>query len=157
LRYAKWMENQRKAIRDLQLREKTTLAEMSIKIGRAHSYFQQFLGKKASPAELPEDVRSELSRAYRIDPEALRQGRLVPLASNPERKVYPTIVPAGGGVEVVSGFQPVILEGGGAGLQFQVDGKARYEVEVDLDRLEELKQVIRRIELFLLKQAGKSS
>lgn len=157
MRYGKWMENQRKAIRDLKLREKTTLADMSLKIGRAHSYFQQFLGKKASPAELPEDVRLELSRAYRIDPEALRQGRLVPLAANPERKVYPTVIPAGAGVEMVSGFQPVILEDGGVGLQFLVDGRPRYEIELDLDRVEEMKRVIRRIELSLLKQAGKSS
>lgn len=83
--------NQRKAVRELVAREGINLSQLSKAVEMSHSYFQQYLGKKGSPEELPEPVRIKLSERYGIDPEALRQGKLSQLAANPTRKVRPTM------------------------------------------------------------------
>ncbi len=48
----------------------TTYAEVSLKIGRSHSYMQQFM-KRRIPAKLPEEVRNKLSVILRLSEEDL--------------------------------------------------------------------------------------
>lgn len=47
------------------------MSEVSLKIGRSHSYLQQFL-YRGVPAELPESVRIPLAEVLQVSPDSLR-------------------------------------------------------------------------------------
>jgi len=48
-----------------------TMAEASLKIGRSHSYMQQFL-KRGIPARLPEEARVALAELLKVPEDSLR-------------------------------------------------------------------------------------
>lgn len=62
------------------------LAEISRRLGRNHSYLQQFI-KRGTPAELPEDVRQELARIIGLREEQLRGPRAQQAVNRPNAQI----------------------------------------------------------------------
>src|SRR5687768_1941902 len=65
-----------------------TMAEASIKIGRSHSYLQQFL-KRGIPARLPEEVRVALAELLKVPEDSLKGTS----AKLPKREYVKTNIP----------------------------------------------------------------
>jgi hypothetical protein len=59
------------AVRQLILEKVPNLSETSKKIGKSHSYLQQFV-RRGVPAKLPEDVREALAPEMGVEPDDLR-------------------------------------------------------------------------------------
>lgn len=71
------------------------LSQVSLKLGKSHSYLQQFV-KRGVPAKLPEDVRSQLAELFGVDEVLLgKQPRqpsgMAKMPSAPER--HPEVIP----------------------------------------------------------------
>lgn len=60
------MDSVRKLLDGLIRDRGLNLAQVSLKLGKSHSYLQQFM-KRGVPAKLPEDVRAQLAEMFGID------------------------------------------------------------------------------------------
>src|SRR6266481_9968683 len=98
-----------------------SLSELSLKVGKNHAYFQQFI-KRGVPNRLPEEVRGRVAEILGLDELALRQ----PIGPN-VRFMYDRIqeVPARGG----AGWIPVYGHAvGGKDGEFVLSGNQVSEV-----------------------------
>jgi phage repressor protein C with HTH and peptisase S24 domain len=69
------MDSVRQLILEKATERGTNLAELSRKIGKSHSYLQQFI-KRQSPKVLSEDDREQLAILLGLSPSELRSGRI---------------------------------------------------------------------------------
>ena len=65
------MDEVRRLVRDKSKELEITFADMSIAVGKAHSFISQFL-KRGIPKYLPEEVRHKLAKVLGVSEELLR-------------------------------------------------------------------------------------
>src|SRR5262250_3086 len=54
-----------------------SLSELSLKVGKNHAYFQQFI-KRGVPTRLPEDVRGQVAEILDLDEQILKESSTSP-------------------------------------------------------------------------------
>ena len=59
-----------------------SLSELSLRVGKNHAYFQQFI-KRGVPNRLPEEVRGRVAEILKVDEGQLKGGGLKPLIATP--------------------------------------------------------------------------
>src|SRR5579872_196114 len=100
-----------------------SLSELSLRVGKNHAYFQQFI-KRGVPTKLPEEVRGRVAEILSIDERDLKVPFGVPAAPGPVR---PNGMP--GGSVRVSTWIPVYGQAvGGKDGEFVLNGNQVSEV-----------------------------
>lgn len=99
-----------------------SLSELSLRVGKNHAYFQQFM-KRGVPARLPEEVRARVAEILKIDEQQLKGVGLKSSASAPVPNAM-----LGGGVKIATWIPVYGHAVGGKDGEFILNGNKVTEV-----------------------------
>jgi phage repressor protein C with HTH and peptisase S24 domain len=99
-----------------------SLSELSLRVGKNHAYFQQFI-KRGVPTRLPEEVRGRVAQILKIDEAILKAGGAKPSPAGPRPNASP------GGAVKINTWIPVYGQAvGGKDGEFVLNGNEVSEV-----------------------------
>jgi phage repressor protein C with HTH and peptisase S24 domain len=99
-----------------------SLSELSLRVGKNHAYFQQFI-KRGVPTRLPEEVRGRVAEILKIDEKHLKVAGSKSTTSGPLPNASP-----GGGVKIATWIPVYGQAVGGKDGQFILNGNQVSEV-----------------------------